>query len=210
MVVVVSSFPRRQQYRRLRRAGEYAAASAVAGGLTVLAVALDAIPIAAVLLLATAGLAVRARHWARLAGRSRVGARSESEVRRALAPLEAEGWRLRHSLSWAGRGDVDSVAIAPTGIGVAFAIETKTPVSALATRRNTVIPQLCMPLWTRGLLPLSITLPLGDSLDPVEIVAVKVYLPVDRGLFGLAPCLDDHHRVSIAWLDSVTDPHYEP
>ena len=124
MVVVVSSFPRRQQYRRLRRAGEYAAATAVAGALSVLMVALGAIPIAAVLLLATAGLAVCARYWARLAGRSRVGARSESEVRRALAPLDGEGWRLRHSLPWQGRGDIDSLAIAPTG--TAFAIETKT------------------------------------------------------------------------------------
>ena len=43
----------------------------------------------------------------------------------ARLPLfEAEGWRLRHSLPWQGRGDIDSVAIAPTGIAVA--IETKT------------------------------------------------------------------------------------
>jgi hypothetical protein len=41
-----------------------------------------------------------------------------------LAPLQAEGWRLWHSLPWPGRGDIDSVAIAPTGI--AIAIETKT------------------------------------------------------------------------------------
>jgi len=53
-----------------------------------------------------------------------VGARSEDEVRRALAPLEAEGWRLRHSLPWRGRGDIDSLAIAPTGVG--FVVETKT------------------------------------------------------------------------------------
>jgi hypothetical protein len=32
---------------------------------------------------------------------------------------------LRHSLSWQGKGDIDSVAIAPTGIAVAT-IETKT------------------------------------------------------------------------------------
>jgi hypothetical protein len=42
----------------------------------------------------------------------------------ALAPLQAEGWRLRHSLPWQGRGDIDSVAIAPTGVAVA--VETKT------------------------------------------------------------------------------------
>ena len=65
-----------------------------------------------------------ARRWLVLAGRSRVGARSEDEVQRALARLEGEGWRLRHSLPWRGRGDIDSVAIAPTG--VAFAIESKT------------------------------------------------------------------------------------
>lgn len=45
-------------------------------------------------------------------------------MQRALASLQAEGWRLRHSLLWQGRGDIDSVAIAPTGIAVA--IETKT------------------------------------------------------------------------------------
>jgi Holliday junction resolvase-like predicted endonuclease len=61
---------------------------------------------------------------ASLASRSRVGARSEDEVRRALAPLRTEGWRLRHSLQWRGRGDIDLVAIAPWG--VAFALEVKT------------------------------------------------------------------------------------
>lgn len=45
-------------------------------------------------------------------------------MQRVLASLQAEGWRLRHSLPWRGRGDIDSVAIAPTGVAVA--IETKT------------------------------------------------------------------------------------
>ncbi len=45
-------------------------------------------------------------------------------MQRVLAALQAEGWRLRHSLPWQGRGDIDSVAIAPTGVAVA--IETKT------------------------------------------------------------------------------------
>ena len=48
---------------------------------------------------------------------------SEDEVQRALAALQAEGWRLRHSLPWQGQGDIDSVAIAPSGI--AIAVETK-------------------------------------------------------------------------------------
>jgi Holliday junction resolvase-like predicted endonuclease len=64
------------------------------------------------------------RRWVSLAGRSRVGARSEDQVQRALAVLEAEGWRLRHSLRWLGAGDIDSVALAPTGIAVV--VETKT------------------------------------------------------------------------------------
>lgn len=45
-------------------------------------------------------------------------------MRCALEPLEEHGWRLRHGLRWPHGGDVDSLAIAPTG--VAFAIETKT------------------------------------------------------------------------------------
>jgi len=38
--------------------------------------------------------------------------------------LEREGWRIRNSVNWQGRGDIDSVVIAPTG--TAFTIETKT------------------------------------------------------------------------------------
>lgn len=76
------------------------------------------------LLSAAVGWGLYARHFARLADRARVGAQSEDQVRRALLPLEAEGWRLRHSLPWYGRGDIDSIAISPTGF--AFAIETKT------------------------------------------------------------------------------------
>jgi hypothetical protein len=83
-----------------------------------------AVSAAGVLLVLAPGFGLSARHWLSLAGRSRVGARSEDEVRCALAPLAAEGWRLRHSLPWRGRGDIDSLAIAPTGVG--FAIETKT------------------------------------------------------------------------------------
>jgi Nuclease-related domain len=101
-----------------------AAASTTAGALAVIAAAAGATVVAGALLLVMGGLLADARRWLRLAGRSRVGARSEDEVQRALERLEGEGWRLRHSLPWRGRGDIDSVAIAPTG--VAFAIETKT------------------------------------------------------------------------------------
>jgi len=119
-----SSFPRRQQARRLRRAAASGAAAIVAGALAATAAVAGATALAGLLALVMAGLVVDARRWVRLAARSRVGARSEDAVRRALGGLEAEGWRLRHSLPCNGRGDIDSVAIAPTG--VAFSIETKT------------------------------------------------------------------------------------
>ena len=119
-----SSFPRRQQARRLRRAAASGAAAIVAGALAATAAGVGATALAGLLALLMAALSLDARRWVRLAARSRVGARSEGEVRRALAGLEAEGWRLRHSLPCGGRGDIDSVAIAPTGL--AFAIESKT------------------------------------------------------------------------------------
>ena len=118
--VFALSFPRRQQARRLRRAAASGSAAIVAGALAVTAASVGATALAGLLALVTAALVLDARGWVRLGARSRVGARSEGEVRRALAGLEAEGWRLRHSLPCGGRGDIDSVAIAPTGI--AFAI----------------------------------------------------------------------------------------
>ena len=118
------SFPRRQQYQRLRSAAASSVAGLATGVFAVTAASAGAVPVAGMLLLVMVGLLTYARHWVRLAGRSRVGARSEDDVRRALAPLEAEGWRLRHLLPYGSRGDIDSLAIAPAGI--AFAIETKT------------------------------------------------------------------------------------
>jgi hypothetical protein len=102
-----------------------AAMASGAGVLLALAVAgAGAVSAAGAILVLAFGLALYARHWLSLARRSGVGARSEDEVRRRLRELEGEGWRLRHSLPWRGRGDIDSLAIAPTRI--AFAIETKT------------------------------------------------------------------------------------
>lgn len=118
------NYARRQGYRRLSRAGRSAVAVAAAAVVGILAVGIG-LTLAGGLLLAIAGmLGRRARHWLSLAGRSRIGARSEDAVRRVLAPLQEQGWRLRHGLRWSGRGDIDSVAIAPGGVG--FAIETKT------------------------------------------------------------------------------------
>ena len=118
------NYPRRQQYRRLSRAAAAAMASGTALLSALVFASAGAVSAAGVMLALAIGLGLYARHWLSLADRSRIGARSEDEVRRALAPLRAEGWRLRHSLPWRGRGDIDSLAIAPTG--VAFAIETKT------------------------------------------------------------------------------------
>ena len=118
------NYARRQQYRRLSHAGKAALGSVVVGLLGLAVASAGAAALGGLLLLTAVGLGLYARHWLSLARRSRVGARSEDEVQRALAPLQAEGWRLRHSLPWQGRGDIDSVAIAPSGIAVA--IETKT------------------------------------------------------------------------------------
>jgi hypothetical protein len=144
------NYPRRQHYRRLGRAVATGAGGLLAAGGALLAAAQGALGITLVLLLAAVGLGAYARHWSRLAARSRVGARSEEQVQRALSVLAAEGWRLRQSLPWQGRGDIDSVAIAPTG--VAFAIETK-----CAARRPVVSP--VQPGGTRREVPGSDGLP---------------------------------------------------
>jgi Nuclease-related domain len=118
------NYARRQQYRRLLRAGEAAAGGTTVALLGFVATSVGAAYLAAALLLTAVALGLYSRHWLSLARRSAVGARSEAAVQRALAPLQAEGWRLRHSVQWRGQGDIDSVAISPTGIAVA--IETKT------------------------------------------------------------------------------------
>jgi hypothetical protein len=117
------SYPCRQQYRHVGRSAACGIAGLATGILAVIVATAGALQVAGVLVL-TSGRVIDARRWVRLARRSRIGARSEAEVRRSLTPLGAEGWRLRHSLPYKGRGDIDSVAIAPTGI--AFAIETRT------------------------------------------------------------------------------------
>jgi hypothetical protein len=118
------NYPRRQRYRRLSRAGRSAVAAAASAFLGILALRAGLVLPGGLLVAVAVGLAVRTWHWLSLAERSRVGARSEDEVRRVLAALEEQGWRIRHAVRWSGRGDIDSVAIAPTGVG--FAIETKT------------------------------------------------------------------------------------
>jgi len=101
------NYARRQQYRGLSKATTAATAGVGAVVLALAAARAGAVFAAVVLLAVAFGLGLQARHWVSLARRSGVGARSEDEVRRALAPLEADGWRARHSLPWRGRGDID-------------------------------------------------------------------------------------------------------
>src|ERR1700704_4138254 len=107
----------REGARSALAASSRRSASAVAALLGFVDASAGAPALAGLLLLTAVGLGLYARHWLTLARRSRVGARSEDEVQRTLAALQAEGWRLRHSLPWQGGGDIDSVAISPTGIG---------------------------------------------------------------------------------------------
>ena len=118
------SYPRRQQVRRVMRAARLAAGAMIAlisavslasAGHTVVAVPLGAV---------AAVLGLLSRRALRLARRSRIGAESEAQVRRALEPLAREGWRVAHGVDWPGRGDLDHVLRSPAGMG--FVIETKT------------------------------------------------------------------------------------
>lgn len=84
------TYARRQQYRRLRRAAGAASGSAAAGLLALVIASAGAMSLAGCLLIIALGLGLYARRWVSLAGRSRVGARSEDQVQRALAVLETE------------------------------------------------------------------------------------------------------------------------
>ncbi len=118
------NYPLRQQRRRVARGARLGLAGAAAGVLGGFVVTSGAVTPGALLLAVAILLGLRARHWLSLAARSGVGARSEREVQMVLDPLRREGWRVRRSVSWPGRGDIDSAVVAPSGLG--FAIETKT------------------------------------------------------------------------------------
>ena len=90
----------------------------------VLAVRAREVELGLFLMLLSGVLALTSRHALRLARRSRVGAESEAQVRRALEPLTREGWRVEHAVGWPGRGDLDHVLRSPSGMG--FVVETKT------------------------------------------------------------------------------------
>ncbi len=118
------SYARRQQWRRLMTAASRAAGAAVALVAAALATAAEEAKLGLLLALLSGVLALASHHSLRLAGRSRVGAESEAQVRRALEPLAREGWRVAHGVDWPGRGDLDHVLRSPSGMG--FVIETKT------------------------------------------------------------------------------------
>jgi Nuclease-related domain len=118
------SYPRRQRLRLLGRAGSRGALAAVALAAALLVAAANEPALAIMLAFLSAALGLASRHALRLAGRSRVGAKSEADVRRALEQLGREGWRVRHAVDWRGGGDLDHVVRAPSGIG--FVVETKT------------------------------------------------------------------------------------
>ena len=122
--VVIVSYPRRQQLRRLTHAASRGAGAVVALVAAFLVAAAGQLPLALVLVLLSLALGLASRGALRLAARSRVGAESEADVRRALERLAREGWRVRHSLDWPGPGDLDHVVRTPSGMG--FLIETKT------------------------------------------------------------------------------------
>jgi hypothetical protein len=71
---------RRQQGRRLSRAGRLGLTGTAAAVLGLFALRTGAVLLGVLLLVAAVVLGLRARHWLSLAGRSRVGARSEDEV----------------------------------------------------------------------------------------------------------------------------------
>ncbi len=106
------------------RAGRCAVGAAIASAGAVALASVDQAALASCLGLVAVGLGLVSRRALRLAGRSRVGAESEAQVRRALNALAGEGWRARHAMDWPGRGDLDHVMRSPCGMG--FVIETKT------------------------------------------------------------------------------------
>jgi hypothetical protein len=118
------SHPLRQQLRRIRRAASRGTLAAVALAGAVLVAGAGEPALALVLVLLSGVFALAGRRALRLAARSRVGAKSEADVRRALERLAREDWHVRHAVDWPGGGDLDHVVRAPSGIG--FVIETKT------------------------------------------------------------------------------------
>jgi Nuclease-related domain len=192
-----------------------AALASGASALLALAVAgAGAVSAAGAILVLALGLGLYARHWLSLAGRSRVGARSEDEVRSALAPLQAEGWRLRHSLPWRGRGDIDSLAIAPDG--VAFVVEAKTRAyddrHLARVREQTAWLSRRRRRWCRrGAVPVvCLVRPRGIERVEREVLVISIdrLIPVLRSAGGVARPTGElaRHRPRLFGQRGVSEP----
>jgi len=191
--VIRSSFPRRQQHRRLRRAAASGAGATAAGAVAIIALAAGAPTLAGALALVTVGLLLDTRRWLRLASRSRVGARSEHAVRAALAALEAEGRQLRPSLPYRGHGDIDSVAIAPNGIACVIETKTRTFHASHLAKTREMAARLCRHRrrWCRAGALAVLCVVGARSLERVEddvlIVSLDRLVPALRVHAGTSP-----------------------
>ena len=204
------SFPRRQQYRRLSRAAIAAMSSGATGLLALTVASAGAVSGAGALLMLALGLGLYARHWLTLADRSRIGALSEDEVRRALAPLQTDGWRLRHSLNWRGRGDIDSLAIAPTGVAVVVETKTRTYNDRHLARVREQAAWLLRRRrrWCRrGVLPV-VCLVRPCGIERVERGVLVI--SIDRLIPALRSCGFSQPTASRADADSSTSAAPEP
>jgi hypothetical protein len=88
-----SSFPRRQQYRRVRRAAASGSAGLAVGALAVFAAGAGAFALAGVPLLVTSGLVIDTHRWVRLAGRGAGAAAERSPSCASCAPEASSGSR---------------------------------------------------------------------------------------------------------------------
>ena len=90
-MIVIASYPRRQQLRRLKRAASRGALGAVALAAAVLVAAAGELGLSLALLVLAGALAATSLRAVQLAARSRVGAESEAQVRRMLDEFASDG-----------------------------------------------------------------------------------------------------------------------
>ena len=178
--------------RRLRPAPASGAGATAAGAVAMIALAAGALALAGVLALATVGLLLDTRRRPRLAGHSRVGARSEDAVAEP-SPRSRRKAGAFAIVRYRGRGEIDSIATAPTGL--AFAIETKTRTFRSEHLANTreMAAWLCRHRrrWCRAGALAVLCVVGARSLERVEddvlIVSVDRLLPALRVRAGTTP-----------------------
>jgi hypothetical protein len=192
------SHPRRQQVRRIRRAGRRVGEGAVALGASVALAAIGLTGPALLVALVAVGLLLAGRRSWRLAARSAIGARSEAEVRHALAGLAGQGWRVVHGVEWPAGGDLDHVVRAPSGIG--FVVETKTTRYGPAQLERTVIAARWLARrrrrYPRGVIAV-VCLARARRVERVEHGALVV--SVDRLPAALAAAAAPASRAASTW-----------